>query len=135
MISVNDSGGAFIFDLKSADDCSRNAFKRQVLNMKYHRQAAFYMDAYKTITGITPTFIFCAIEKKAPYLNTNYSVYFDSETAEIGRKEYKELLNKYSDCMNNGGLNGGGVDVGLENEIENLDTLPAWYKSQILTGE
>jgi exodeoxyribonuclease VIII len=119
----NKDDALILFDLKTTRDCGKHEFRKQFFNLKYYLQAAFYMDGYKEITGITPSyFVIFAIEKKEPFLTANYSIHYDSPVIEAGRKEYKKLLNKYGECVKN-----NNFDVGLENDLDIIEVMPAWY--------
>lgn len=79
-----------IIDYKTTEDATPKAFLRTVLNYRYHVQAAFYLDALKTVTGQDGTFLLIAQEKKPPYLCCVYVV--GDDMVKQGRKEYREDL-------------------------------------------
>lgn len=57
-----------IYDLKTTEDASEQAFTRTIFSYQYHIQAAFYALVAEEITGFPVEFFsFIAIEKKAPY--------------------------------------------------------------------
>jgi exodeoxyribonuclease VIII len=88
-----------LIDLKTTTDASNGAFPRQVFNMHYDMQAAYYMDGYKAITGKMPElFIFIAIEKNPPYLPQIYYITSGDDTIEGAREEYTEALVNYVQC-------------------------------------
>lgn len=104
------NGNIALIDLKTTIDASEAVFTRAIFNLKYHVQAAFYLDAYKYVTGKTPKlFIFVAIEKEPPYLCAVHVLGRDSEAIETGRLEYTSLLRKYKSCQS-GGVWGEGYD-------------------------
>lgn len=94
------NNGNALVDLKTTDDARPDAFARTIFNMRYHVQAAYYLDIWNDSlpAGETPkdTFVFIAVEKNAPYA---VSV-FDLSRAAIneGRKEYIRLLQLYMEC-------------------------------------
>jgi hypothetical protein len=79
-----------VIDYKTTEDATPKAFLRTVLNYRYHVQAAFYLDALKTVTGQDGTFLLIAQEKKPPYLCCVYVV--GDDMVKQGRKEYREDL-------------------------------------------
>lgn len=90
--------GNVIVDLKSTDDASHAAFQRSAWNYRYWMQAAWYMDGVEQATGIRPeAFVFAAFEKSAPYACAFY--YADEAMLEMGRREYRKLLNVLTHCI------------------------------------
>ena len=61
-LDIVNSKKRFIADLKSTGDASLSGFKKSIRNFKYHKQAAFYLDAL----GYDDYYII-AVEKTAPY--------------------------------------------------------------------
>lgn len=108
----------WIMDLKSTTDASPIAFAKQVVNFRYHAQAAFYIDngiwAGLDIKG----FIFIAVEKKSPYGVAAYLL--DPEGLDRGREIYRRDLALYALCKQNQSW----PDYG-KNKV-NLLTLPRW---------
>jgi hypothetical protein len=96
---VND--GDALVDIKTTDDARPEAFARTIFNMRYHVQAAYYLDLWNDCLplGETPkqSFVFIAVEKTSPYAVKIY----DLSRAAIneGRKEYIRLLQLYMDCQ------------------------------------
>lgn len=86
-----------IFDLKSTQLAAPVDFAKQVANLNYHVQAAFYIDGLETLTGEQATFVFGAIEKAAPYAFGSY--YLDPASLDAGRKLYRQWLAKYAECL------------------------------------
>ena len=72
----------FISDVKTCQDNSPMAFKRDVYKYAYHLQAAFYMD----IIGVDE-FRFIAVETNYPYTIEVYTL--SDEMIEQGRKAWK----------------------------------------------
>ena len=46
------NGTAFIIDIKTIDDCDPSNVMSSIAKRAYHRQAAFYIDGLKSVTGI-----------------------------------------------------------------------------------
>jgi len=86
-----------ICDIKTCQDASDGAFMRDIINYKYHWQAAMYADGAATIAKKPFLFVFIAVEKDPPY---GVGVYLISEAfLEAGRKGYKDALNEVLACM------------------------------------
>lgn len=114
-----------IVDLKTCLDASPEGFQKSIFGWRYHVQHAFYMD------GITASleqggdcempapkaFIFIAVEKTAPYAVGVYVL--EPESVEIGRREYREDLRTYAECLNTGKWPGYG------DKIQSI-SLPEW---------
>ena len=63
-----------------------------------------------------------ALEKEEPYLCKAHYIDFNAESIEIGRKEYKYLLNLYSECENENRFN-----EAFEKQMSEIEFVPAWY--------
>lgn len=86
-----------IVDLKSTRCAKPEEFERLAYQHRYHVQAAFYMEAYRQVTGREPAgFTFVAVEKEPPYLTCTYVA--QPEFVELGRKEYLQNLSLYAEC-------------------------------------
>ncbi len=86
-----------LVDLKTTIDARPDAFSRSCWNYRYHVQAAFYIDAYKELTGEELQFVFIAVEKTPPY---GVAVYMaNDEMVEQGRREYRQDLDIYAECL------------------------------------
>lgn len=84
-----------IVDLKTAENASIDAFKRDMVNYGRHIQTALYLDVMSAITGQKLTnFVHIVIEKKPPYAIAIYAL--DDESIAQGRREYKALLKEYA---------------------------------------
>lgn len=77
----------FIADLKTASSAHPDSFTETIISRKYHRQAAFYLDAF----GLKDYYII-AIEKTFPFAYCIYRI--KPETIDEGRKLYESALNK-----------------------------------------
>lgn len=88
----------FIVDLKTCADASLDDFTRSAFNFGYHRQAAFYLDAWHHITGEKPKgFIFVAQEKEPPFLTAVYVA--SPAMIEAGRAEIAVDLARFRECQ------------------------------------
>jgi len=80
-------GVDWISDVKTCQDNSPRAFKRDVYKWGYHLQAAFYSDA---LGFPAENFRFLAVEVKYPYTIEVYAL--SKEMIDYGRKAYLEAL-------------------------------------------
>lgn len=78
-------------DLKTTDAVTREQFLEKAIEYGYMRQGAFYLDG----TGCKRFMLF-AISKRSPYPTFTYVLDHDDAQIEIGREEYKNLLQVYS---------------------------------------
>lgn len=94
------NGGALI-DVKTTADASFEGFARQIGNLAYHLQAAFYLDVFNASQGTNyKDFFFIAVENKAPHAVAVYRL--DENHIEAGRKAYRKALNRYAEFINSG---------------------------------
>jgi hypothetical protein len=92
--------GALI-DLKTTADASFEGFARQIGNLGYHLQAAFYLDTFNYSQGTDyKEFFFIALENKAPHAIAVYRL--DENHISAGRKAYKKALQRYSEFLKSG---------------------------------
>ena len=110
-----------IVDVKSTTDASPEGFMRSAFNYRYWVQAAWYMDGIERATGNRPeAFVFVAFEKEPPYACGFY--FATDEMIEAGQIEYRQLLDKYSNCLTTGNWHG------YSPALEPL-AMPAWFKT------
>jgi len=88
-------GEPLVCDLKTTMDVTR--FNESIGRFRYHRQAAFYVDAANTLTGKAHAFGLIAIEKERPFAVR--AAYLDSGSIAAGRREYRRLLHELQRCM------------------------------------
>jgi hypothetical protein len=102
-----------IIDLKTTQDASYNGFRRSILKYKYHKQAAFYMDAVEA-----DEFYIVAIEKSPPF---NMNVFqIGDDMLDDGRYMYNQELEIYNYCMKNDYWPGQGYDYLNKNSERNI---------------
>jgi len=87
-------------DVKSSKDASQAGFERSAFSLRYHVQAAYYLDILRY-----KTFVFVAVEKTPPFLT---AVYMASNDDTIVEKGGYEMLRK------------GMVKAGRKEYIKNL---------------
>ena len=94
------AGGSLI-DIKSTSDASFEGFAKQIGNLAYHLQAAFYLDVFNQSQGTNYTdFHFIAVENKAPYAVAIYRL--DENHIEAGRKAYRKAMDRYAEFLASG---------------------------------
>jgi len=103
-----------VIDLKSTLDASERGFAKSVRQYGYHFQVAYYLEGLKLAGEKPNTFIFLAVEKKAPYATAAYKV----STAEIERQTYDmfKACRIWKRCIDS------GVYPGYSDEVTQLDT-------------
>ena len=122
---VNDNL-ATIVDVKTTRDARRDAFERSIFTYGYHRQAAMYLDGWQALGRNYEHFVFICVEKEPPFAVALYRLRDD--VVELGRKELRELLNRYQTCIESddwGAYEAGVHDIGI----------PAWAINKIENGE
>lgn len=106
-------------DIKTTTDASIDAFQRQIYNLKYHWQAAWYLNGINSVQSkvFYRNFVFIAIEKSYPYA---VAVYRASQLMlDYARKEIKPLLELYNRCLET------DTWEGYPDEIQDIYP-PAW---------
>ena len=79
-------------ELKSTKDASFDSFQKDVANLRYYVQGAFFKDGVNHNQVECKEFLICAVETEAPY---NVNVFrLDEESIDIGRNAYKADLEK-----------------------------------------
>ncbi len=112
------NGEYAIVDLKTTRDASPVLFGRDCARFSYHLQLAYYADAVEQATGEFPRCVVVAVESHAPYDVVTYVV--EDDVLDIGRSEYKLLLEKLKVCREKNEWPGQGE------MIERSLQLPAW---------
>lgn len=107
-----------ILDLKTTKDASQ-AFQKDAFNLGYHIQAAFYIMGFRAAYGVTPPFLFLAVEKEAPFCCSCFTA--GDEFIQAGFRAVNRLLKKYAMCKRENNW------PGYSEDIQELH-LPAWAK-------
>lgn len=89
--------GNVIADLKGCVDASPEGFARAVANFGYAIQAAWYLDISSVLGLNKEHFLFICSESDPPYAVAVYEL--DEESINIGRSQYRRLLNRYLECV------------------------------------
>lgn len=123
--------GAFVVDLKTTDDVSRDGFGRTIANFGYHVSAAWYLDVLNGLYGSDAPqgFAFIAAQKRRPY---DVAVHYLTEPhLRLGRMIYRRNLTTLMECYATGRWPG----VARGEVIE--ANLPTWEmrKLELFEGE
>lgn len=119
--------GVILLDVKTYSDASPREFSRQVARKGYHLQDAFYSDGYALASGKKVLgFVFAAVETSYPYAAC--ACMLDDQGRDVGRAEYRRLLDRYAECKRT------GVWPGYSQAVE-LISLPAWAAAPVITEE
>lgn len=117
-----------IVDLKTARDASPSGFSGSINSWRYYAQAAYYLDGItqaRAAGGVDMTapraFVFVAVEKVAPFAVAVY--HLDAQSVGIGRREYREDLAMYAECLRT------DVWPGYGDKIQSI-SLPEWRLRQ-----
>jgi len=112
---------AICVDLKTTLDASRETFMRQLWNLRYDVQAAFYMDGLYSATGILPhSFVWIVVETEAPFGVAIYRMgYADLEVAQA---DIANGAAKYVECT------ASGEWPGYSTEVQEIK-LPPWARA------
>ena len=113
-----------IVELKSTRDACPSSFAKDIANLGYAAQAAFYKDAHDKITGTEAHHVFIAVENSAPFAVAVYML--TDSSLQTGRAEYRRWLDLYADCR------ASGIWPGYPDKVELLD-MPAWAQRNFNT--
>ena len=112
--------GVILLDGKTCQDASPEGFSRQIWNMDYWLQAAWYSDGYEKATGKrVHGFVFAAVESSWPHAAAAYML--GDDVLEKARAENRRLLDLYAECRRT------GIWPGYQQSIQAI-ALPAWAK-------
>ena len=103
MLDYHREGADMIIDLKTTQDASYNGFMRSVKKYKYHKQAAFYLDAVKA-----QRFFIIAVEKSPPFAINIFEL--SENMLDEGRDMYNHELEIYEYCTKSDYWPGVGYD-------------------------
>lgn len=112
-----------ILDLKTAADPSPEAFARACVNLGYHRQAAYYVDAAEQCYGLEEParVIFVVLGSEAPFDAWCYEL--DEESMNLGDMQNHRDLAALNVCRETG-------RYGIEQTAPLTLSLPRWAFSQ-----
>ncbi len=85
-----------IVDLKKTRDASRAGFRRQIGQLRYDVQAAYYRDLYRDITGESRAFQWVCVEDQAPYAVAVYQL--DTESLDKASATWQSWIRQWMVC-------------------------------------
>jgi hypothetical protein len=89
-----------IVDIKTTRNILKNGFSRDIVDLGYYIQAAFYQDGDFALTGKRKPFIIIAVESLPPHRVRTYSL--NDESLICGRLVYRRALYAYKLCKTTG---------------------------------
>lgn len=112
--------GDILVDVKSTVNAHPTVFQKQVYNLMYDMQAAFYLDGYRRITGRQGKFIWLCPETEGAL---DVACYHATEKIYgFGKVRYEKMIRQFAECFKS------DVWHGYANGIVPLD-LPGWVES------
>lgn len=110
-----------LFDLKSTNDASPEAFQRDAFKYGYHIQASHYTNGHKAAYGdVGQKFSFIVVEKEAPFAVAVYE--FDEETKSFANTLTERLISDFVQCKDN------SVWPGYSTKTQYI-SIPNWRKA------
>lgn len=91
-----DDASGLIVDIKTTRDARPQSFERDILNYKYHIQAAMYLRGLAVLGQPRDSYGIIAVENEPPYAVAFYQL--NAEALELGDAQANELLKKYAEC-------------------------------------
>lgn len=116
---------ATVLDVKTISDLTADAVQRAIGSYGYHRQAAHYSAGLRAAGVEVEEFVFGFVSSSYPFLAAAFVL--DDETAQQGRDEVAELLERFANCQRLGkwpafgdGYQSAGLPAWarLSNEVE-----------------
>lgn len=111
-------GEHHLIGLKTSADCRPFIFGNQAARLGYHLQWAFYLDGYKSITGVTPVLKEIVVESAPPHDVVVYNI--PEDVILQGRAEYEGLLRHLVECESRKEW------LGVAGGLEQIISLPTW---------
>lgn len=115
-----------IYDFKTTESASSDAFMRSVMNYGYDFQAGHYVETWKAATGEERRFRFIAQEKKAPF--EVCVVELSGEVIEMAKRKTRRAREIWRNCL--AADHWPGYPPGV-----NVIDLPAFYHERWLERE
>jgi hypothetical protein len=103
----------WIADLKTARSIAKDEWEREAYDLKYHWQAATYIDAVYELYGIDLPFYWIVIKNNPGYGVEVFKA--SEEQIETGRTEYRAALKRWVACRDSG--NWRSPTFGLATEV------------------
>lgn len=116
-------GSGMGLDYKSTKSAHPREFVKNAINLGYDLGAAWYMDVYEELTGVSlDSFAFIAQEKTSPYLFNLFEFSAGSRFIGKGRDKYKVAQKKNEWYKETGDKGYDGMVIDAES------LLPDWYQ-------
>lgn len=90
------------FDLKTTDDAREESFSRQIAQLHYDLQAAFYVEGIRRFTGRTCPFMFGAVETEDPHGSMFHALGPTSPFMQNGQEKVQYALDLMAKCNRSG---------------------------------
>lgn len=113
-----------IVDVKTCQDASTETFMRDMIKHGYDLQVGMYTEGVEKCKGISPLFMFIAVEKAPPYSVNVLAV--DQYVMLRGKDLFREYLGKVAECEKTGYWYHYN---GPENDVNDLG-LPGYLQKQ-----
>jgi hypothetical protein len=111
-------GYEWIVDLKTTRDASKEDFAKQMWNLRYDIQAAWYLRGLTRATPATPRgFIWGAVETEPPYAVAFYAM--ETADLEVAFADIDNMVRLYANCIRD------NVWPGYPEEVQPI-RLPRW---------
>lgn len=111
----------FALDIKTIAELTPESVQRAIATYGYHRQAAHYTATLEAAGFEVEEFVFGFVSSTYPYIAVAYVL--DDESAEQGRDEVAELMEKFAWCQREGQWPAFGDGY-------QLTSLPRWAKRE-----
>lgn len=112
-----------VVDIKTASDVSKDAWLNQARRLRYHMQAAFYLDCLSRFTK-AKTFVHAVVGTYEPYPVVMYRL--SERAVDLGRQMYRSALQDLADCIESDDWI-DPAEIGI-NEVD----FPDWaYRSEV----
>lgn len=85
-----------LIDLKKTRDASPHGFRRQLGQIRYDVQAAYYLDAWEAVTGERRHWAWACVEDKEPYAAAFYIL--SRKSREVASATWKRWVEDYIRC-------------------------------------
>lgn len=114
--------GDIMVDIKTTQNAHPMSFMKDIYNLNYDIQAAFYIDGYREITGRTPKFVWLCVENNEPH---DVACYHATEKIYgFGKVRYEKTLAQYAHCYSTNSWPGyaqGIVPLDLPHWVETAE--------------
>ena len=113
--------GVVALDIKTTKCARDDAFSKQMYDLGYWMQLAFYHEGFRRASGVDTPFTIIAVENVEPYLVNVFSL--DDYTRQCGIAENHAILRRWAECVRT------GVYPGYPTGIREIG-IPDWAKKR-----